>query len=344
MGIKIVRGIFMVCCIIMGALWAYYILSTSSTGPVPRTHLYAWSIIGGAAGCILALGVQLLLRLVTQDLFEKLSPALAATVLAMMVGYMVPQYIYIFWPVRDATVQLFFTTSVVLIFAFAGMFLGLTRASSWESLITAIHRRHFQEGCPKVIDTSVVIDGRIADLCHTGFIEGTLIVPRFVLTELQSIADSPDTLRRARGRRGLDILRVLQEPDSPVDMRVVEEDFANVKDVDGKIVRLARLYAAKIITNDLNLNKVAQIEGVHVLNINDLANALKPAVLPDERMQVKIVKEGKEPTQGVGYLADGTMVVVDGGRMHIGRDVSVVVTSVLQTSAGRMIFTKLQEA
>mgnify|MGYP005843147755 FL=1 len=168
------------------------------------------------------------------------------------------------------------------------------------------------------------------------------MVPRFVLKELQNIADSSDVLRRARGRRGLDILRALQEPDSKVTVQIIEDDPQDLSEVDEKLVRVARIHNAKILTNDLNLNKVAQIEGVSVLNINDLANALKPAVLPDEFMKVKIVKEGKEMFQGVGYLDDGTMVVVDGGRDFVGKDVSVIVTSVLQTSAGRMIFSKLQ--
>jgi len=234
-------------------------------------------------------------------------------------------------------------TSFVLVFAFIGITLGLTRASNWESLVNAVRRRHLENPGMKLLDTSVIIDGRLAEVCKTGFLEGTLVVPRFILRELQAIADSADVLRRARGRRGLDILHQLQEPTSGVEIQVIEDDPLDVHEVDGKLVRLARQFNAKIVTNDLNLNKVAQIEKVLVLNINDLANALKPAVLPDEQMHVKIVKEGKEAYQGVGYLDDGTMVVVDGGKDHVGRDVAVVVTSVLQTTAGRMIFTKLQQ-
>ena len=338
MGVKIIRAIFVLACVTMGGVWAYIIISGSSPNP---SELYAWVIIGGLIGCGLSFGIFLLLSTITQELFEKLSPAIVAIVLALIIGYLVPRYLDFWWPIHDPEYQLFLTTTFVLVFGYVGISLGLTRASTWESLVTAIHRRHFQEGRPKVVDTSVVIDGRIADVCQTGFVEGTLLLPRFVLKELQAIADSADVLRRARGRRGLDILKALQEPDSPVDMRVVDDDPRDIKEVDGKLVRLAALYGASIITNDLNLNKVAQIEGVKVLNINDLANALKPAVLPDERMNVRIVKEGKEASQGVAYLEDGTMVVVDGGRDCVGRDVDVTVTSVLQTSAGRMIFTKL---
>ena len=283
---------------------------------------------------------MVLLRFVTQDIFEMLAPASILTVLAIVMGYGLSRYVQMFLQL-DETIGLFVTTTFILIFCFAGIFLGLTRASLWESLVSAVSRHSGGPVSSKVVDTSVIIDGRIADICKTGFIEGELIVPRFVLQELQHIADSSDVLRRAKGRRGLDILKHLQEPDSGVTVRIIEEDPKDVAEVDGKLVRIARDYGSSIVTNDFNLNKVAQIEGVKVLNINDLANALKPAVLPDEQMEVKIIKEGKEPYQGVGYLDDGTMVVVDGGKEYIGDKVAVVVTSVLQTAAGRMIFGKL---
>ncbi|MBI4831931.1 MAG: TRAM domain-containing protein [Candidatus Lindowbacteria bacterium] len=194
---------------------------------------------------------------------------------------------------------------------------------------------------PKVLDTSVIIDGRIADICKLGFVEGSLVIPRFVLNELQNIADSPDPLRRTRGRRGLDILTEIQKQVS-VDVRISEVDYPDVREVDSKLVRLAKQLRAKIITNDFNLNKVAQFQGIDVLNINDLANSLKPIVLPDEDFIIKIIKEGKEPGQGVGYLDDGTMVVVENGARMIGKEVKVTVTSVLQTSAGQMIFTRIK--
>ena len=194
----------------------------------------------------------------------------------------------------------------------------------------------------KVLDTSVIIDGRVADLCETGFLEGTFLVPHFILNELQHIADSSDSLKRARGRRGLDVLNKIQKM-ADVDVRIVEEDFPNVKEVDAKLVVLAKQVGGSIMTNDLNLNKVAELQGVRVLNINELCNALRPVVLPGETIRVFVLKEGKEAGQGVAYLDDGTMIVVDNARRCIGRNVDVVVTSVLQTTAGRMIFTRLKE-
>lgn len=194
----------------------------------------------------------------------------------------------------------------------------------------------------KLLDTSVIIDGRIADISETGFIEGALIVPQFVLTELQHIADSSDTLKRTRGRRGLDILKRLQD-ERQSKVKIVEQDFEDVAEVDLKLVRLAKVRGAQILTNDFNLNKVCDLHQVQVLNINDLANAVKPVVIPGEDMQVVVIKDGKEQNQGVAYLDDGTMIVVEGGRSFIGQAITVTVTSVLQTSAGRMIFAKPKE-
>jgi len=193
----------------------------------------------------------------------------------------------------------------------------------------------------RILDTSVIIDGRIADVCETGFIEGNLIVPRFVLDELQYIADSSDTLKRSRGRRGLDILNRMQKM-AGITVEVGDQDFPKVKGVDAKLVALARKINAKIITNDFNLNKVAELQGIKILNVNELANALKPVVLPGETMTVKIIKEGKEPGQGVAYLDDGTMIIVDNAQKFQGAVVDVTVTSVLQTTAGRMIFSEMK--
>lgn len=192
---------------------------------------------------------------------------------------------------------------------------------------------------PKILDTSVIIDGRIADICKTGFIEGPLIIPEFVLEELRHIADSSDTLKRNRGRRGLDILNKIQK-ELAMEVKIVDTDFEDINEVDSKLVRLGQIMDGKIITNDYNLNKVAELQGVPVLNINELANALKPIVLPGEEMVVQVIKEGKEMGQGVAYLDDGTMIVVEGGKKHIGETMDVLVTSVLQTAAGRMIFAK----
>ncbi len=200
------------------------------------------------------------------------------------------------------------------------------------------------EGCkPKILDTSVIIDGRIADICKTGFVEGPLVIPEFVLEELQHIADSSDNLKRNRGRRGLDILKKIQK-ELEIEVVIVDIDFDDVSEVDSKLVKLARQMNGKVVTNDFNLNKVADLQGVQVLNINDLTNSVKSIVLAGEEMDTQIIKEGKEIGQGIGYLDDGTMIVVDGGRRYVGKNVAVVVTSVLQTSAGRMIFAKTKHA
>lgn len=191
----------------------------------------------------------------------------------------------------------------------------------------------------KVLDTSVIIDGRIADIVKTGFLDGVLLVPGFVLEELRHIADSSDMLKRNRGRRGLDILNQISK-EAVIKVEIYEGDFEDIAEVDSKLVRLAQVLDAPILTNDYNLNKVAELQGVKVLNINELANAVKPVVLPGEEMYVQVMKEGKEAGQGVAYLDDGTMVVIDGGRRHIGQHTTVLVTTVLQTAAGRMIFAK----
>lgn len=191
----------------------------------------------------------------------------------------------------------------------------------------------------KILDTSVIIDGRIADICKAGFIEGVLVIPEFVLEELQHIADSSDVLKRNRGRRGLDILNKIQK-ELKVKVQIYEGDFEEISEVDSKLVKLAKILQGKVITNDFNLNKVCELQGVAVMNINDLANAVKPVVLPGEEITVQVIKDGKEYGQGVAYLDDGTMIVVEGGREFIGNTMEVLVTSVLQTSAGRMIFAK----
>ena len=194
----------------------------------------------------------------------------------------------------------------------------------------------------KILDTSVIIDGRIADIVETGFIDGALVIPQFVLRELQLVADSSDSMKRNRGRRGLDILQRIQKMPQ-LEIQILEDDFPNVREVDMKLIELAKVYACKIVTNDFNLNKVAQLHGVEVLNINELANALKPVVLPGETMRVFILKEGKEYNQGVAYLDDGTMVVVDNARKMISKTIDIAVTSVLQTTAGKMIFGRFDE-
>jgi uncharacterized protein YacL len=194
-----------------------------------------------------------------------------------------------------------------------------------------------------IVDTSTIIDGRIGDVAMTGFLQGTLIVPRFILDELRHIADSPETLRRNRGRRGLDVLNRLQK-ESPIPVRVTDDDFPDARDADAKLIRLASKLSAPLLTNDFNLNRVAELEGVQVLNVNSLANAVRVVILPGEEMAVRIIQEGKETGQGVGFLDDGTMVVVEGGRSHLNEQLDVIVTRVLQTVAGRMIFAQPKAA
>ena len=230
--------------------------------------------------------------------------------------------------------------AVVVIFCYFGMVIALRGRDEFNVIIPYVRlARQDQREEMVILDTSVVIDGRIADICQTRFIEGRFLVPRFVLKELQQIADSQDPIKRNRGRRGLDVLGRIQKIPF-IDVKINEEDFPDTKEVDAKLVRLAKLLGGKILTNDFNLNKVAELQGVRVLNINELANALKPVVLPGEVLEARLVKEGKEYNQGVAYLDDGTMVVVEQGRSMIGQSVRVLVTSVLQTAAGRMIFAK----
>lgn len=229
------------------------------------------------------------------------------------------------------------------IFGYGGLLIGLRRGKgvTLRGVFNMLRGKGFEENL-KILDTSVIIDGRIADICEAGFLEGVFIVPQFILQELQYIADSQDSIKRARGRRGLDVLHKIQKMTN-ITVKIVEEDFPKIKEVDAKLVALGQLLNAKVITNDFNLNKVAQLQGVSVLNINELANSLKPVVLPGEIMRVFVLKEGKEYNQGVAYLDDGTMVVVENGRKLIGKNTEVVVTSVLQTTAGRMIFAKAKE-
>ena len=238
----------------------------------------------------------------------------------------------------------FLQVTLLLLMAYVGLVLGankgdLLNLSALGGLFSAEvkPKRNF-----KILDTSVIIDGRVADVCETGFIDGLLIIPQFVLRELQLVADSSDQLKRNRGRRGLDILQRMQKMGT-IQIQIVEEDFPHMHEVDLKLIELAKQLEGKIVTNDFNLNKMAQLQGVAVLNVNELANALKPVVLPGETMRVFILKEGKEYNQGVAYLDDGTMVVVDNAKKMISKTIDIAVTSVLQTTAGKMIFGKFEE-
>jgi uncharacterized protein YacL len=246
--------------------------------------------------------------------------------------------------IPEGQTQSFLQILVMLLMAYVGLIVGANKGDLLNlSALGGIFGGEKQsKKSYKILDTSVIIDGRIADIAETGFLDGVIVTPQFVLRELQLVADSADSLKRNRGRRGLDILQRLQKV-ANLQIQIVEDDFPAVREVDLKLIELAKLYEGKIITNDFNLNKVAQLQGVEVLNINELANSLKPIVLPGETMRVFILKEGKEYNQGVAYLDDGTMVVVDNARKMIGKTIDVSVTSVLQTTAGKMIFGKWDE-
>jgi uncharacterized protein YacL len=246
--------------------------------------------------------------------------------------------------IAPGNTQHFLELLVMLLMAYVGLIVGANKGDllNLSALGGIFGGEKMGKKIYKILDTSVIIDGRIADIAETGFLDGVLVLPQFVLRELQLVADSADPLKRNRGRRGLDIMQRIQKMAS-ITVQIVEDDFPAIREVDLKLIELAKVYEAKIITNDFNLNKVAQLQGVEVLNINELANALKPIVLPGEGMKVFILKEGKEYNQGVAYLDDGTMVVVDNARKMIGKTVDISVTSVLQTTAGKMIFGKFDE-
>ncbi len=345
MALWFVRGVF----ILLAAFVAFQIATTFPQHV--RVQPYLAGVIGaGFAGTLVAL--ELWLR--KKPVLDRLAgPAIGLT-LGLVSGYFLTNFVVkAWWPsdrpediaqiaLREAT-STYLTIALSLVFGYFGLILGMARRPSPDELVErAFLRARERYQSPKILDTSTIIDGRIADICSSGFIEGTLVIPRFVLRELQNIADSADPLRRARGRRGLDMLNKIKEGRDKLDVQIYEVELEENEKVDTKLVQLAKRLEAKIVTNDFNLNKVAQIEKVPVLNVNDLANAVKPAVLPDEQMIVKVMKEGKEPGQGIAYLDDGTMVVVDGGKSYMGKDIRVVVTSVLQTAAGKMIFAKLE--
>ncbi len=250
----------------------------------------------------------------------------------------------LFWADNGDRRVEFLHSFVLIVLPYLGLVLGGKQGEWLEpARLVSLFRAAGPQRRYKILDTSVIIDGRICDVCETGFVDGTLVIPQFVLKELQLVADSADSMKRNRGRRGLDILQKIQKM-SGIEVVISDTDFPEVKEVDLKLIELARLLQGKIVTNDFNLNKVAQLRGVDVLNVNELANSLKPVVLPGEVMKVFILKEGKEYNQGVAYLDDGTMVVVDNARKMISKTIDIVVTSVLQTTAGKMIFGRYIEA
>jgi uncharacterized protein YacL len=296
---------------------------------------------GAAAALVLGAAFMVLETRVRRAQFKIIWSAVVGTLLGILLGWMIGSIYQTLFPGR--TMAVFVRTFFLVIIPYFGFIAG-TRKAEWfdPAHVFGLFKEPSTTRSHKILDTSVIIDGRIADICDTSFIEGTLVVPRFILQELQVVADSADGMKRQRGRRGLDVLDHLQKS-SRVTIVISETDFPEVHDVDSKIIECARSLNAQIITNDFNLNKVAQLQGITVLNINELANALKPVVLPGETMKVFILKEGKEKDQGVAYLDDGTMVVVDNSRRMIGQTIDITVTSVLQTTVGKMIFGRFNE-
>jgi len=299
-------------------------------------------LINAAFGAALAALIILLEARVRDFSVTHMLGALIGGFIGLMLARTIGAGLFLFGADRGGAAFIYFLLTAAL--TYLGLTLGARKAEWLEpARLVALFRDAQPLRRYRILDTSVIIDGRIADICETGFLDGTLVIPQFVLKELQMVADSSDPMKRNRGRRGLDILQKIQKM-ANVDVLIPDTDFPHVREVDSKLIELARVMQGKIVTNDFNLNKVAQLRGVDVLNINELANALKPVVLPGEVMKVFILKEGKEYNQGVAYLDDGTMVVVDNARRMISRNIDIVVTSVLQTTAGKMIFGRYIES
>lgn len=294
-------------------------------------------------GVVLGLLIVLAEIRLKQVSLKRLIGAAAGSVLGIVGAFLISLVISWALPGSRGTVS-FVQLLILLVMTYVGLIVGASKGDmlNLSALGGLFGGEKAQKQSFKILDTSVVIDGRIADIAETGFLDGTLVVPQFVLRELQLVADSADSMKRNRGRRGLDVLQRLQKM-AHLNVQILEDDYPHIREVDLKLIELARTYDCKIITNDFNLNKVAQLHGVQVLNINELANALKPIVLPGETMRVFILKEGKEYNQGVAYLDDGTMVVVDNAKKMISKTIDISVTSVLQTQAGKMIFGRFDE-
>lgn len=355
--LKIIRGLLTALGLVIGSGVAWWISSVLKYNSIVLIPVYQDLIIYITCGIIFAvilfisskrlmtltvmLTTQIELKLQEIPINDMVFGALGLIV-GLLIAYLISS------PINQITpswVSILLTTLIYMLLGYLGISIAVKRREEFNRLVS-FRKSHKDKATaeeyrsqPKILDTSVIIDGRIFDICKTGFIEGPLIIPDFVLEELRHIADSSDILKRNRGRRGLDILnRIQKELDIPV--VIYENDINGRTEVDSKLLKTAQNLNGKVITNDYNLNKVAEVQRVAVLNINELANAVKPVVLPGEEMEVQIIKDGKETGQGVAYLDDGTMIVVDGGKKHVGETIGVLVTSVLQTAAGRMIFAK----
>ena len=355
----IIRLIGMIIFSILGVYGGVYFGELANLNPTPNTlsvEVYAISVgmVGALVGLIITPLIttrpiralrSLLTRISAQKLLASLLGLVVGLIFAALLAFplsMLPDPFGSFLPFVG-----------VLLFGYLGIIIFTLRQNDLFNVISSISPRGgaggkkedktgLAEGQSILLDTSVIIDGRIADIARTGFLPGSLLIPRFVLTELQYIADSPDSLRRQRGRRGMEVLSTLQkEPSIPV--RMSDIDVEGVREVDDKLVILARQMKCPILTNDYNLNRIAELQGVTVLNVNELANAVKSVLLPGEMLNLSVIQEGKEHGQGVGYMDDGTMVVVENGKDYLHKDIDVIVTKVLQTAAGRMIFAKPED-
>ncbi len=338
--------------VVLGYQYAPYLFQTTFHLPYqPFNNPWFGAALGGSLVLLATMSLVNYVTTLIRWMEERLQRTPLLDILGGTVGMVVGLLIvYLFTPEFRSIPKVGFLVQffVGILLAYIGVRIGLTKREDLMSLFAGRlgtrekekeKKQAYKLGEAKLLDTSVIIDGRIADLVQTGFLDGILLIPSFVLGELQHIADSSDVLKRNRGRRGLDVLNRIQK-DSKVKVHIIETDYDDLTEVDSKLVRLAKETSGKVVTNDFNLNKVCELQGVAVLNINDLANALKPVVLPGEELQVQVIKDGKEYNQGVAYLDDGTMIVIEGGREYIGGKLDVLVTSVLQTSAGRMIFAK----
>ncbi len=323
----IIRVLFAVFCIVTGAYFA------EGFGNIFQPDV--WGVLWGAAWATAILFLEWGLR--------KTPPkGLVAGSIGLIIGLVLANLItstVLSFPFTPE-VSIILRVGIALALGYLGMMVSWRKREEFKVVLPQLSRD--EEKKWKILDTSVIIDGRIADIAETGFLEGVIVIPKFILNELQKIADSTIPLRRKRGRRGLDILNRMQKSGS-LEVVIEEKDFPDIREVDSKLIQLAKTLTGIIVTNDYNLNKIAKLQGVAVLNTNELANALKPVILPSEELKIRIVKEGKEPNQGIAYLDDGTMVVVENARGLIGEELTVEVTSVLQTSAGRMIFGQQQK-
>jgi uncharacterized protein YacL len=321
------RFIFTVVCVVVGYHFRPFSIS---------------NLAGAISGLVFAIAVILFETRLQRASLRRLIGAAVGSILGILGAYLT-SLIFTHTTMPEST-RSFFSLAVFLVMTYIGLVLGANKGDmlNLQALGGLFGSERSMRHSVKLLDTSVIIDGRVADIAEALFLDGTIVIPQFVLHELQLVADSADPLKRQRGRRGLEVLQRIQKMPQ-LDVQIAEDDFAQIADVDLKLIELAKRYDAKVVTNDFNLNKVASLQGIEIMNVNQLANALKPVVLPGEVMRVFILREGKEYNQGVAYLDDGTMVVVDGARKMINKTIDINVTSVHQTTAGKMIFGRYDE-